>query len=249
MYKENALNLYFRKKETRIQEPTPRCKPRGAIEIRTFRNPYTNTTYTTIVHHWPYSIPRSIPEHPSVTISKNSASDKACQTIHMRYPNWPEIYSEPFENEITPNKHYKRVASWSYITNIGPNEKGTQTSEIYIDTTTKNHYTASAGTMNTISTVTNTCDKKLSSCSPSSSFTQLQIHTEHDLSMGKTMISHGGSPESSKQRAPSTALLNAEISLILEQEVSRMAQILGSLEKSIYIFAYEMYNTEADQRD
>ena len=68
-----------------------------------------------------------IPEHPSVLISYHTAENKACQTKWIRYVNAPEIYMEPSEYMLVPNRNYKRVATWSYITDLKHNEKNTQT--------------------------------------------------------------------------------------------------------------------------
>ena len=47
-----------------------------------------------------------IPEHPS-----------------CKYVNAPEICMEPSEYMLVPNENYKRVATWSYITDLKHNKK------------------------------------------------------------------------------------------------------------------------------
>ena len=69
----------------------------------------------------------NIPEHPSVLVSKDTATNKACQTQYVRYKDIPEIYMGPSEYLLAINKNYKRSASWSYLADQKPNEKSTQT--------------------------------------------------------------------------------------------------------------------------
>jgi len=76
--------------------------------------------------------PRPLPEHPSVLISKETARNKACQTRHIRYINWPEIYMNPNDTILTPNKKYKRTCKWTEMCVQSKNEKDTQTDTEYI---------------------------------------------------------------------------------------------------------------------
>ena len=73
-----------------------------------------------------WSRPR-IPEHPSVLISKDTATNKACQANWVHYTDLPEAFMSPSEYILAPNQTYKRTASWSEITNVKQNEKCTQT--------------------------------------------------------------------------------------------------------------------------
>ena len=45
----------------------------------------------------------------------------------LKFVNAPEIYMEPSEYMLVPNRNYKRVATWSYITDLKHNEKNMQT--------------------------------------------------------------------------------------------------------------------------
>ena len=71
--------------------------------------------------------PPRIPEHPSTLISKDTARNKACQTIHVRHRHIPEAYMEPCEYILTSGKQYKRVVTWIDLTNVHTNDKSTQT--------------------------------------------------------------------------------------------------------------------------
>ena len=73
----------------------------------------------------------TLPEHPSVLISKETARNEACQTRHIRYINWPEIYMNPNDTILTPNKKYKRTCKWTEICIQRKNEKDTQTDTEY----------------------------------------------------------------------------------------------------------------------
>ena len=104
--------------------------------------------------------PRPLPEHPSVLISKETARNKACQTRHIRYINWPEIYMNPNDTILTPNKKYKRTCKWTKICIQRKNEKDTQTDTEYkteianivrhsTNTNTVSHVPSSPQTMKT----------------------------------------------------------------------------------------------------
>ena len=73
-----------------------------------------------------WSRPR-IPEHPSVLISKDTATNKACQANWVHCIDLPEVFMSPSEYILAPNQTYKCTASWSEITNVKQNEKCTQT--------------------------------------------------------------------------------------------------------------------------
>ena len=68
-----------------------------------------------------------IPEHPSVLISKDTATNKACQANWVHYTVLPEAFMSSSEYILASNQTYKRTASWSEITNVKQNEKCTQT--------------------------------------------------------------------------------------------------------------------------
>ena len=119
MYKQNALNLRFRQINS-FQPPEehdlPVMRPTYAVRI----------LFKTVWYP-----PRPLPEHPSVLISKETARNKACQTRHIRYINWPEIYMNPNDTILTPNKKYKRTCKWTEICIQRKNEKDTQTDTEY----------------------------------------------------------------------------------------------------------------------
>ena len=81
--------------------------------------------------------PPRIPEHPSVLISKDTARNKACQTIDVRQGHIPEAYMEPCEYILTTGKKYKRTITWIDLTNVHTNDKYTQTTNKV--TMTENH--------------------------------------------------------------------------------------------------------------
>ena len=66
-------------------------------------------------------------QNPSVLISKDTATNKACQANWVHYTDLPEAFMSPSEYILAPNQTYKRTASWSEITNVKQNEKCTQT--------------------------------------------------------------------------------------------------------------------------
>ena len=119
MYKQNALNLRFRQINS-FQPPEehdlPVMRPTYAVRI----------LFKTVWYP-----PRPLPEHPSVLISKETARNKAYQTRHIRYINWPEIYMNPNDTILTPNKKYKRTCKWTEICIQRKNEKDTQTDTEY----------------------------------------------------------------------------------------------------------------------
>ena len=115
MYKENALNLRFRQKkpfQPLEEHDKPINRPTCAVYIR-------------LKCVWRPT--RPLPEHANILISKETARNKACQTRHVRYKNWPEIYMDPNDTILTPNKKYKRVSKWTDICIQTINEKNTQT--------------------------------------------------------------------------------------------------------------------------
>ena len=50
---------------------------------------------------------------------------------HIRYIKWPEIYMNPNDTILTPNKKYKRTCKWTEICVQRKNEKDTQTDTEY----------------------------------------------------------------------------------------------------------------------
>ena len=78
--------------------------------------------------------PQRIPEHPSVLISKDTARNKACQTIYVRHRHIPEACMEPCEYRLTTGK---RMITWIDLTNVHTNDKSTQTKNLITVNTTK----------------------------------------------------------------------------------------------------------------
>ena len=120
MYKQNDRNLYYRKK--------------NSVELSDSKD---YTTWRSHLHGFDIQIrskrirwfPPRIREHPSVLISKNTARNKACQTIQIRHIHLPEAYMEPCEYILTADKQYKRVTTWIDLTNVDKNDTSTQTTK------------------------------------------------------------------------------------------------------------------------
>ena len=118
MYKENDLNLCYRKK--------------NSVELSDSKD---YTTWQSHLHGFDIQIrskrirwfPPRIREHPSVLISKNTARNKACQTIQIRRIHLPEAYMEPSEYILTADKQYKRVTTWTDLTKVDKNDESTCT--------------------------------------------------------------------------------------------------------------------------
>ena len=119
MHKKNALNLHFRQRQS---VESPHKKDNAMWQSHLFRQFDAVIGMKRIRWYQP-----KIPEHPSVLISYHTAENKACQTKWIRYVNAPEIYMEPSEYMLVPYRNYKRVATWSYTTDLKHNEKYTQT--------------------------------------------------------------------------------------------------------------------------
>ena len=128
MHKKNDLDLYYRKKRS--------------ID---FSDSKDTSTWKSHLHGFDVKIgskrirwfPPRIPEYPSVLISKDTARNKACQTIDVRHRHIPEAYMEPCEYILTTGKKYKRMITWIDLTNVHTNDKYTQTTNKV--TMTENH--------------------------------------------------------------------------------------------------------------
>ena len=77
-------------------------------------------------------LPKPIPEHFSILISRDTARNKACQTYSAYNTYWPEAYMDPTDYFLISktNKHL-RTNTLSELTTIPENEKETQTSITY----------------------------------------------------------------------------------------------------------------------
>lgn len=135
--KRNVLNLYT---------CTKRMTWTSITEKRSidFSDSKDSSTWQSRLHGFGVQIgfkrirwfPPRIPEHPSILISKDTARNKACQTIYVRHRNIPEAYMEPCEYILTTGKKYKRMITWIDLTNVHTNDKNTQTNKT---TVTEHH--------------------------------------------------------------------------------------------------------------
>ena len=77
-------------------------------------------------------LPKPVPEHFQVLISRDTARNKASQTYSTYNAYWPAAYMDPTDFLITPNnKKQSAVNTLSELTTIQKNEKETQTSITY----------------------------------------------------------------------------------------------------------------------
>ena len=107
MFKKNALNLYYRRKESYGTESL------DTMDNATWQSHLFREFDVVIgLKRIKWSRPK-IPEHPNVLISKDTATNKACQANWVHYTDLPEAFMLPSEYILTPNKKYKRIASWS----------------------------------------------------------------------------------------------------------------------------------------
>ena len=121
MFKKNTLNLYYR------QKMSTGTKSVDTTDNATWQSHLFNEYDVVIgLKRIKWSRPK-IPEHPSVLISKDTATNKACQANWVHYTDLPEAFMSPSEYILASNQTYKRTASWSEITNVKQNEKCTQT--------------------------------------------------------------------------------------------------------------------------
>ena len=121
MIKKNTLNLYYR------QKMSIGTKSVDTTDNATWQS-HLFSEYDVVIglKRIKWSCPR-IPEHPSVLISKDTATNKTCQANWVHCTDLPEVFMSPSEFILAPNQTYKRTASWSEITNVKQNEKCTQT--------------------------------------------------------------------------------------------------------------------------
>ena len=77
-------------------------------------------------------LPKPVPEHFQVLISKDTARNKASQTYSTYNAYWPKAYMDPTDFFTTPhNKKQSAVNTLSEFTTIQQNEKETQTNITY----------------------------------------------------------------------------------------------------------------------
>ena len=146
MYKKNSINLYFRKPcntvtlmEVEIKEPSPYTIVRNFENIQKqweedwqkecakFGHPTRPKPDRVTASFFP-PLPKPVPEHFQVLISKDTARNKASQTYSTYNAYWPEAYMDPTDFLITPNnKKQSAVNTLSELTTIQQNEKETQT--------------------------------------------------------------------------------------------------------------------------
>ena len=142
MYKTNSLNLYFRKPNnlTPMDEEYKELSPFALV-----RN--VEIIQKQMIYQWENSrqhgrpgmdyvlasvfplLPKPIPEHETVLISKNNARNKACQTYNKYDGVWPEKHMEPTDYFIFPRTNHMqcRANSLRELITICKNEKETQT--------------------------------------------------------------------------------------------------------------------------
>ena len=190
MHKKNDLDLYYRKKRS--------------ID---FSDSKDSSTCLSHLHGFDVKIgskrirwfPPRIPEHPNVLISKDTARNKACQTIDVRHRHIPEAYMQPCEYILTTGKKYKRMITWIDLTNVHTNDKNTQTTN---KTTVTEHHKINAEP-----------DKNIHMFSSS----QLLDYDEDTK------------PNETEQTRTKTVVDSEGFSHILEKENMRMVQLLGHL--------------------
>ena len=150
-------------------------------------------------------LPKPIPEHETVLISRGNARNKACQT-HEKYDAvWPEKHMDPTDYFIVSNiKHKKhRRNTLRELSTILKNEKETQIWVIYNNTLVHWRH------ISMIEVIFDPDDITIHACSS----IQLDYSTDED---GKPSVSHDDGGEG----------------VSLEEEKSRMALLLGSLNKA-----------------
>ena len=151
-------------------------------------------------------LPKPIPEHETVLISRGNARNKACQT-HEKYDAvWPEKHMDPTDYFIVSNiKHKKhRRNTLRELFTILKNEKETQIWVIYNNTLVHWRH------ISMIEVIFDPDDITIHACSS----IQLDYSTDED---GKPSVSHDDGGEG----------------VSLEEEKSRMALLLGSLNRAV----------------
>ena len=147
-------------------------------------------------------LPKPIPEHETVLISRGNARNKACQTYDKYDAVWPEKHMDPTDYFIVSNiKHKKhRRNTLRELSTILKNEKETQIWVIYNNTLVHWRH------ISMIEVIFDPDDITIHACSS----IQLDYSTDED---GKPSVSHDDGGEG----------------VSLEEEKSRMALLLGSL--------------------
>ena len=147
-------------------------------------------------------LPKPIPEHETVLISRGNARNKACQTYEKYDAVWPEKHMDPTDYFIVSNiKHKKqRRNTLRELSTILKNEKETQIWVIYNNTLVHWRH------ISMIEVIFDPDDITIHACSS----IQLDYSTDED---GKPSVSHDDGGEG----------------VSLEEEKSRMVLLLGSL--------------------
>ena len=151
-------------------------------------------------------LPKPIPEHERVLISRGNARNKACQTYEKYDAVWPEKHMDPTDYFIVSNiKHKKhRRNTLRKLSTILKNEKETQIWVIYNNTLVHWRH------ISMIEVIFDPDDITIHACSS----IQLDYSTDEE---GKPSVSHDDGGEG----------------ISLEEEKSRMVLLLGSLNKVV----------------
>ena len=128
MYKKYCINLYLRKPSNTV--PQWKKKSLHLIQLYlTLKNGTNNGKKTGKQHVRPRPdsvtasffapLPKPIPEHFTVLISRDTARNKACQTYSAYNTYWPEAYMDPTDYFLISkaNKHH-RTNTLSELTTI-----------------------------------------------------------------------------------------------------------------------------------
>ena len=147
-------------------------------------------------------LPKPIPEHETVLISRGNARNKACQTYEKYDAVWPEKHMDPTDYFITPNIKKHRRNTLRELSTILKYEKETQTWITYNKTLVHWRH------ISMIEIIFDPDDITIHACSS----IQLDYSTDEE---GKPSEPNGGGCEG----------------VSLEEEKSRMALLLGTLSK------------------